>query len=70
MGIQKLGDVDSLTVFSYGTLRLLAYAVLFSSPKLPRVVIIDDIETVMKIVQKAGERTNSILTTRSGKVAE
>ena len=65
--------------FSEGTLRLLAYAVLFSSPELPEAVIIDDIETalddghieaVMKIARKAGERTNIILTTRSGKVAE
>lgn len=65
--------------FSEGTLRLLAYAVLFSSPELPEAVVIDDIETalddshiaaLMQIVQEAGKRTNIILTTRSAKVAE
>ena len=65
--------------FSEGTLRLLAYAVLFSSPELPEAVVIDDIETalddghiaaLMQIVQAARKRTNIILTTRSAKVAE
>lgn len=65
--------------FSEGTLRLLAYAVLFSSPELPEAIVVDDIETaldddhievLMKIVRDAGRRTNIILTTRSAKVAE
>ncbi|MCQ2356337.1 MAG: hypothetical protein MJ014_04890, partial [Methanocorpusculum sp.] len=55
--------------FSEGTLRLLAYAVLFSSPELPEAVVIDDIETalddghiaaLMQIVQETGKRTNII----------
>lgn len=64
--------------FSEGTLRLLAYAVLFSSPDLPEAIVIDDIETaldddhievLMRIVRDAGKRTNIVLTTRSEKVA-
>lgn len=65
--------------FSEGTLRLLAYAVLFSAPELPEAIVVDDIETaqddvhlsvLMQIAAEAGKRTNIILTTRSAKVAE
>ncbi|HJK15958.1 MAG TPA: AAA family ATPase, partial [Methanocorpusculum sp.] len=65
--------------FSEGTLRFLAYAVLFSSKDLPEVIVIDDIDTalddthievLMQIVRDAGKRTNILLTTRSAKVAE
>jgi predicted ATPase len=65
--------------FSEGTLRLLAYVVLFSSQDLPEAIVIDDIETalddshievLMQIVRDAGKRTNIVLTTRSAKVAE
>jgi len=65
--------------FPEGTLRLLAYVVLFSSQDLPEAIVVDDIETalddshievLMQIVRDAGKRTNIVLTTRSAKVAE
>ena len=79
MGAKEPGNAYPYQYFSEGTLRLLAYAVLFSSPELPEAVVIDDIETalddghiaaLMQIVQEAGKRTNIILTPRSAKVAE